>query len=207
MGSLKQPAGNLPITVTLLKLPRAATCIGSSADCLATPDGPPSKSQPASRQMLCAGEQWAASEDHEQGAASSHAGLQPSRQQSVHRVGFVAPLAAHDLNDASCCASVWFETSRLACRANWTAKEGAQLIENLYLGKVLGAGMQIRPPVASCLLSLQVQWMQLHRYMRGICMCVHGMHVDSCASMAEAVCGSHTALLTNACKLDAEAVP
>lgn len=129
------------------------------------------------------------------------ASTQPTTKCTSSR--FPSPLAAHYLNDASCCASVWFETSRLACRANWTAKEGAQLIENLYLGKVLGAGMQIRPPVASCLLSTSSQWMQLHRYKRCICMCVHGMHVDSCASMAEAVCGSHT----NACKLDAEAVP
>lgn len=29
------------------------------------------------------------------------------------------------------------------CSANWAAKDGVELIDNLYLGEVLGAGMQI----------------------------------------------------------------
>lgn len=31
----------------------------------------------------------------------------------------------------------------LSCSADWTAKQGAEMIPNLVLGKVLGAGMQV----------------------------------------------------------------
>jgi hypothetical protein len=62
--------------------------------------------------------------------------------------------------------------------ANWAAKDGVALIDNLFLGKVLGAGMQMSAASACHALTLLRTVVQLH-----MCTCEHAC--TTCCAAAD----------------------